>query len=271
MCGRFTLRTPAHELARQFELFDGPQLSPRYNIAPSQQIAAIRRAADPALAPPQGRELVLLRWGLIPHWAQDTAIGNRTINARGETAATKPTFRSAFARRRCLIPADGFYEWRAEGGRKQPYLIQRGDQRPMLLAGLWDEWRGPDETIRSATIVTTSANNELRALHERMPVILGPDQIDAWLDPDGQREQLEALLRPLPEGQLELVPVSTLVNSPANDRPECVEPIAPATKPETTRSAAARRATAKAAPKKPSVRKRSPGSGADTDQKTLFG
>lgn len=232
MCGRFTLRTPAHELARQFELFDPPELAPRYNLAPSQAIAAIRRAADPALAPPRGRELVLLRWGLIPHWARDAEIGNHTINARSESAAEKPAFRGSFARRRCAVPADGFYEWRKVGNRKQPYAIARRDGRPFIMAGLWDEWQGPEGPVRSGTILTTTANAELHSLHERMPVILEDHQLEAWLDPGRtRREQLAEFLMPLADGVLTIFPVSSLVNSPRYDGPECWEPAEPEPEP----------------------------------------
>lgn len=228
MCGRFTLRTPAHELARQFELFDPPELTPRYNIAPSQPVAAIRRAADPALAPPRGRELVFFRWGLIPHWARDAEIGNHTINARSESAAEKPAFRGSFARRRCAVLADGFFEWQKQGSRKQPFCIVRRDRRPFVMAGLWDEWQGPEGVVRSCTILTTTANAELRGLHERMPVILADDQLEAWLDPGRTRhEQLAEFLVPWADGELTLYPVSTAVNSPRYDGPDCVAPAEP--------------------------------------------
>ena len=189
MCGRYTLRTPLNVLAQQFlfELGDLPadfELKPRYNIAPTQTVAAVRRleAGGP-------RQLALLHWGLIPSWAKDAKLAASTINARGETLAEKPAFRTAFARRRCLVLADGYFEWKAEGKKKLPLLFQLKSGQPFAFAGLWERWRGPAGTpedappLESCTIVTTSANSLSANVHDRMPVILDPADYDLWLDP----------------------------------------------------------------------------------------
>jgi len=220
MCGRFTLRTPTPVLIEQFGLGEIPELPPRYNIAPTQSVAAVRHnaAAD--------RELVPLRWGLIPRWAKDPAVGNRMINARSETVAEKPSFRSAFRRRRCLIPADGFYEWRKIGGRKQPYYIHMADQQPFAFAGLWEHWESGAEQIESCTILTTEANALMSGLHDRMPVILAPGDFDTWLNCEQRDWQhLTPLLASYPSDQMHYHPVSTVVNSPRNQGPELVAPV----------------------------------------------
>ncbi len=221
MCGRFTLRTPANLLVERFMLDSTPDLAPRYNIAPTQDVAVVRAT------PEAGRQLALLRWGLIPSWAKDPKIGNRMINARGESVAEKPSFRSAFKRRRCLVLADGYYEWRKIGKAKQPYWIRMQDERPFGLAGLWETWRGGDDDIvESCTIITTSANELTKKIHDRMPVILDDADYELWLDPSVQDRQLvEPLLRPYDDGEMTFDPVSTVVNSPKNDRAECIEPV----------------------------------------------
>lgn len=220
MCGRFTLRTPAGALAEQFQLDAAPALEPRYNIAPTQEAPAIRASES-------GRRFAaLLRWGLVPFWADDPSIGSRMINARGETVATKPAFRAAFQRRRCLIPADGYYEWRAEPDAKlkQPYLFHRAGDRPFVFAGLWESWQAPDgSTLETFAIVTTEASAELRPYHDRMPVVLDDDQWSIWLRPDVDREQLQALIATRPTPGWRIDPVSRLVNNPRHDRPECVQ------------------------------------------------
>lgn len=219
MCGRFNLRTPASELARLFGLIRAAELRPRYNIAPMQMVAAIRQADD-------GRELTLLQWGLIPSWADDPKIGNRLINARAETVASKPAFRSAFKHRRCLIPADGFYEWKQTGrGVKQPFHIARRDGMPLALAGLWERWhQGDAAAIESCTIITTDANESLRELHDRMPVIIEPGDYARWLDPHEQpAEALLPLLAPCAPQVLEFYPVSRVVNNPRYDGPDCLQ------------------------------------------------
>lgn len=229
MCGRFTLRTPLKDVVELFELAHYSQPQPgewaRFNIAPSQPIAAVR------LDEQSQRRLDWLRWGLVPAWADDPAIGNQMINARGETVATKPAFREAFRQRRCLIPADGFYEWKKEGGAKRPYYIHLEEQRPFAFAGLWERWRRGSNEIESCTIITTEANDLLRPLHNRMPVILDPAEFATWLDPRLSRpEELSELLRPYPDQYLKLHPVRTLVNSPNFDEPECIEQAEPSKK-----------------------------------------
>ncbi|MEX0611319.1 MAG: SOS response-associated peptidase [Pirellulales bacterium] len=230
MCGRFTLRTPANVLiehfdldvraSRQLELFE-----PRYNIAPTQEIAAVRSDA-----PNRRRTIALLRWGLIPSWSKAGATGPPMINARAETLAEKPAFRTALRCRRCLIPADGFYEWRqaASGGRgkKQPYYIHRADYGPFAFAGLWESWTAADggPTIESCTIVTTDANAALCELHDRMPVVLAANDYGLWLDHTvGDPAKLAHLLAPCGDDELVAEPVTTHVNRVANDDPKCIE------------------------------------------------
>ncbi|MFO7587137.1 MAG: SOS response-associated peptidase [Gemmatimonadota bacterium] len=235
MCGRFTLATPAAEWASLFGLNEVPDLDPRYNIAPTQDVAAIRSTA-PAQggdaspeAPPEparaNREMVALRWGLVPHWAREfDPVGRAMINARSETAAEKPSFRDSFRFRRCLVVADGFYEWRPEGRRKQPYWIHLAERRPFAFAGLWDRWTGGEGApVESCTILTTDANEALRPLHDRMPVILDPTAHATWLDPDAPLWELQRLMAPLPPEAIAFHPVSTRVNHVANDDPECIE------------------------------------------------
>ena len=173
------------------------------------------------------RRLELLRWGLIPPWADDPQIGSRMINARSETAPEKPSFRRAFRERRCLIPADGFYEWQRTNGAKQPFYIHMEDGRPFAFAGLWESWgRGGEGEIRTCTILTTAANAVVGEIHERMPVIVAPDAYDVWLDPSSERDELTGLLAPYPEDEIEAYPVSRFVNSPSNNDSRCVEPAA---------------------------------------------
>ena len=226
MCGRYTLRSTDQDLVDAFALAEIPTLQPRFNIAPSQEASIVR-----VLESGGGREHSLLRWGLVPHWASDPSIGNRLINARCESAAIKPSFRTAFRRRRCLVPCSGFYEWKAldttapRRQRKQPYYIRRADEQPFAFAGLWDHWRGPDDVeIESYTILTTNPNELMRSLHNRMPVILGPDDYELWLDPAVQDvERLSGLLRPYVPDELTAYRVSTHVNSPKNDDPSCIQ------------------------------------------------
>jgi putative SOS response-associated peptidase YedK len=229
MCGRFTLRTPTAVLVEHFDLRPNgaagpPSVRPRYNIAPTQDVAVVR--ASPASG---SRELAWLHWGLIPSWAKDPSIGNRMINARGETFAEKPSFRVAARRRRCLIPTDGFYEWQKRGKTKQPYYIHRPDDGPFAFAGLWEHWRPKDADgpeIESCTIVTTEANAMMQDLHERMPVILAPNDYTLWLDPDEQDvEAVAHLIAPCPDDELVAHPVSTHVNRPKNDDSSCIDAI----------------------------------------------
>lgn len=224
MCGRFTLRTPIHLLAGQFAAIIDATLPPRFNVAPTQLVAVVR--IQPESAPPK-RHLAALRWGLIPSWADDPAIGNRLINARAETAAEKPAFRAALRRRRCLLPADGFFEWQRRGRVKQPYYIQMADERPFALAGLWEAWEGPNHSsFESCTILTTDANRLMRPIHDRMPVILADDAYDTWLDPAlTHTEAIKSLLVPFDPQRMKAHPVSSYVNRPANEGPECIAPL----------------------------------------------
>jgi putative SOS response-associated peptidase YedK len=225
MCGRYSLATPADTLAGHFRLSHAPPVSPRYNIAPSQPIAIVRMSA-----PRHERECVQVRWGLIPSWAKDPGIGNKMINARAETVAEKPAFREAFARSRCLVPADGYYEWQREGRmgqRKQPFYICLRDGRPFAFAGLWERWAGPDGTIiESCAILTTEPNESLKDIHDRMPVILAQADYDQWLDPAIRQAQLlQPLLRPYPPEDMTACAVSLRVNDPGHDDTGCIEPL----------------------------------------------
>lgn len=222
MCGRFTLSLPAETLMDLFQLPQVPPLEPRYNIAPTQPVAVVRLDGETG-----ERRMDLLRWGLIPFWAKDPKIGSRMINARSETAAKKPAFRAAFRTRRCLVPADGFYEWQKVGAGKQPHHIRLAGGGGFGMAGLWEHWEGEDgEAIDSCAILTTEANDLLQPIHDRMPVIIDPERYDLWLEP-GMADvgALESLLAPAPDDALEAHPVSTLVNSPRNEGPELVEPV----------------------------------------------
>ncbi|MBN2377023.1 MAG: SOS response-associated peptidase [Sedimentisphaerales bacterium] len=243
MCGRFALTISPEALAKLFDLADAlddlkrggweaDDLQPRYNIAPSQSVAAVVGGEDE-----QGRILKKLRWGLIPAWAKDPAIGARLINARSETVAEKPAFKSAFRKRRCLIPADGFFEWqRLSGGRqiadgwrvsgKQPYFIRLRDESPMAMAGLWESWQGADgAVIESCAILTTRCNELMEPIHNRMPVIIGRGDFGLWLGrADVKAGSLKDLMNPLPSEQLLAYPVSPVVNNPRNNTAECLEP-----------------------------------------------
>ena len=221
MCGRFTLTVDPAELQDTFTNYDFPaQFAPRFNIAPAQPVLAI---------PNNGQNRAdFFIWGLIPSWAKDPSIGNRLINARGETLAEKPSFRGSYKYKRCLVLADGFYEWKSQPGTKVkvPHFIHMKDRKPFALAGLWDEWHSPDGSqIRSCTIVTTEPNDLMAAIHNRMPVILPTDAYAQWIDPAVRTpESLGALIKPYPAEKMAAYPVSTLVNSPKNDRAECVVP-----------------------------------------------
>ncbi len=222
MCGRYTLTIPLEELAEAFPDFKPPPiLKPRYNIAPTQEI--------PVVANNGQRQIEFFRWGLIPFWAKDTAIGNRMINARAETLAEKPSFRNAYRRRRCLILADGFYEWRKEPDRKAktPMLVRMASGEPFAFAGLWEIWKPDDTPLLSCTIITTEPNDLVAEMHNRMPVILPREAYNRWLAPEEQEpDVLQELLAPYPADEMVAHPVSRIVNSPANDLPQCIEPIA---------------------------------------------
>lgn len=226
MCGRFALKTTTQAIREMFLLEEGEAFEPHYNIAPSMKIPAVWES------PEKGRrQMTLLKWGLVPSWAKDPAIGNKMINARAESAAEKPAFRAPFRRKRCLIPADGFYEWKKppEGKKvKQPYFVKRADGKLLAFAGLWDCWRAPDGgELKTCTILTTQANEIMQPIHDRMPVILPEKNFAVWLDPKNQDpKKLSAVLQPYPSENLVAYPVSLAVNSPQNDTPECLEPVA---------------------------------------------
>jgi putative SOS response-associated peptidase YedK len=220
MCGRYTLKTPAGVLTERFDIEESStSITPSYNLAPTQQVATV-------LTENGKRKLEMLHWGLIPSWAKDPEVGNRMINARAETVAEKPSYRKAFQERRCLILADGFYEWQKTDNGKQPFYIRMEDESPFAFAGLWESWRNGGE-IRSCTIITTTPNELAASIHNRMPVILHPEDYDMWLDPDfEEREPLTSLLKPFPAEAMEAYPVSRRINKPANNDAGVVEPAA---------------------------------------------
>lgn len=222
MCGRFTLFEPDRVLAREFGVSGFETMKPRYNIAPSQPVAAVRLDRGG-----KGRELAMLRWGLIPSWTKDPGIGSRMINARAETVREKPAFRNAFRRRRCLIPSSGFFEWKKKERGKQPYYIRMRDGRPMAFGGLWDRWEGPDgNAVETCSILTTLANSVLVPIHDRMPVIMPADLYARWLDPSApDDDSLASALVPFPPDEMIAFPVGTRVNSPAVDDEGCIAPL----------------------------------------------
>ena len=226
MCGRYSLSANRQQLTETFTNFEFPDdLTPRYNIAPTQPVAAVANNS-------QGK-VEFFQWGLIPTWAKDPTIGSRMINARAETLAEKPSFKTAYKRRRCLILADGFYEWRSvpksdgQGQTKIPMRIHLASGQPFAFAGLWESWRTPDETmLLSCTIITTTPNELMATIHNRMPVILPRQAYEQWLDPSEQKSaQLQPLLKPYPAEEMTAYPVSTVVNNPRNDLPECIKPV----------------------------------------------
>lgn len=219
MCGRFTLSQSAEAIASVFQLNQVPTLEPRYNIAPTQPVSTVLQTTAQ-----KERQFQMWRWGLIPAWAKDATIGAKLINARAETVAEKPSFRSAFRHRRCLVVADGFYEWRRQEGKKQPFYFRMQNGQPFAFAGLWEHWQDPDgEAIASVTIITTAANELLQPIHDRMPVILNPKDYDLWFDPALQKsEHLQQLLQPYSAAAMISYPVSTKVNKPTNDTPELI-------------------------------------------------
>ena len=229
MCGRFTLSTPASRISQLFRDFPldlaGRDFGKSYNIAPTQSVWAVGSgfpAAESAITAHQ------LHWGLVPSWARDRNSAAKLINARGESVATKPSFRSAFKKRRCLVPADGFFEWKKVGSGKQPYYIQMDAGEPFCFAGIWESWSGDADAapLLTCSLITTAANSAMSPLHHRMPVILQPADFPLWLDPETQQpELLEPLLAPQEDLKLLATPVSTLVNKPANNSPACIEPV----------------------------------------------
>jgi putative SOS response-associated peptidase YedK len=222
MCGRFTLSQTIEALAQNFDVKRLPEVEPQYNIAPTQMVLAVLYNSET-----KEREFQQLYWGLIPSWAKDREIGSKLINARAETIAEKPTFRSAFKHRRCLIVADGFYEWKQQSSKKQPFYFCLQDKQLFCFAGLWEQWKPSEkEQIASCTILTTQPNELVQAFHNRMPVILKPQDYDLWLDPQVQTpETLQPLLNPYPAISMTAYPVSTMVNNPKNNSRECIMPI----------------------------------------------
>jgi putative SOS response-associated peptidase YedK len=219
MCGRFAFYSPKEAVLAVFGVELPFDVVPHWNYAPTQLLAALRAGEGGS---PEG---VRLRWGLVPSWAKEPAIGNRMINARAETIAEKPAYRNAFRRRRCVVLANGFYEWQKAGSGKIPHWIAPRDGGPIAFAGLWERWEKGEAPLETCTIVTTAANEALRHVHDRMPVILPPDAVRAWLEPGAPADVLGALLRPAPEDLLAFHPVSRAVNSPAHDGPGLIEPV----------------------------------------------
>lgn len=216
MCGRYTITESPDELAARFRAaLAGVGFAPRYNAAPTQML--------PVVIDEDGRRLALMRWGLIPSWAKDESIGNRLINARAEGVASKPSFRSSFKRRRCLVPADGFYEWHKEGKTKTPIRVTPAKGGVVAFAGLWDRWKDAEgRDVNSFTIITTDANEQARKVHDRMPLILPGEREDDWLDPDADAKALQEILAAPVAARLAMTPVSTRVNSPRNDDPSLI-------------------------------------------------
>ncbi|MBC7352621.1 MAG: SOS response-associated peptidase [Thermogutta sp.] len=251
MCGRFTLRATPEEVASHFRLLQVPDFSPRYNIGPGQMVGVVRAqradsdAGEPIaetntdfrkqithagsgdVEPAVRLEWAWVKWGLVPHWAEDPAVGNRLINARAETVGTKPAFRTAARYRRCLVPADGFYEWKASPKGKQPYFIRLRGDRLFALAGLWDQWHSPTgEILETCTVLTVEPNPLVAKFHNRMPLILPPEAYDLWLNPAIiQFDKLREWIRPYPAHEMEAVAVSSYVNSTRHEGPRCIEPV----------------------------------------------
>jgi putative SOS response-associated peptidase YedK len=219
MCGRFSLLTYAEKLAERFnvqDLIDRPD--PIYNIAPMQMVATVVQR--------ENRQLVMMKWGLVPSWADDISIGNRLINARAETVATKPSFRAAFKRRRCLILTNGFYEWQKVGKVKKPIYVRLKSREPFAFAGLYEYWSKTKsgKPLQTCTIITTTPNELMKSIHRRMPVILRPEFEDKWLDLETEASELQDMLQPFPSDEMEAFEISKYVNNPRNQGPECINP-----------------------------------------------
>ena len=222
MCGRYSLTVTPDELYRLFGIDDKLNLQPRFNVAPTQAAPVVRKNGGE-------KNMDMLRWGLIPPWSKDASIASKLINARGETVAEKPSFRSAYESRRCLVPVDGFYEWRTEGGKKQPFRIGFREGKPFAFAGLWESWTVPEglkdtgDTVETFTIVTTNANPKLVPIHHRMPVIVDPTDYELWLE--GGSDEANAVIKPFSQDDMAFYRVSTRVNNVRNDDEACVEPL----------------------------------------------
>jgi putative SOS response-associated peptidase YedK len=218
MCGRYCISTAPEAIRRLFRYPQQPNFPPRYNVAPTQPVPIVRVVNGE-------REFALVRWGLIPSWVKDPKDFSLLINARGESVQEKPAFKNAIRRRRCLFPADGFYEWKTEGGRKRAFFARPTNDGPVAFAGLWETWMGPNgEEMETAAIVTTQANREMSAVHHRAPVIIAPDQFDFWLSPMIDGQEAASLIRPAPDGSMEVYPVSSAVGNFANDTPDLITP-----------------------------------------------
>jgi putative SOS response-associated peptidase YedK len=220
MCGRFTRFHKSKEVAERFDVEPIEEaVAPRYNIAPSQIVPVIRQLDE--------REMIACKWGLVPFWAKDPAIGNKMINAKGETLAQKNSFKTALGKRRCLIPADGFYEWENRGkGQKQPYYIRLKDNGLFAFAGLYEEWKSPDgEKLQTFTIITVEPNELISKIHNRMPAIVKPAEEADWLNLKNSAAEVVKLLQPYPANEMEAFPVSRAVNKPSFDDPSCIKPI----------------------------------------------
>jgi putative SOS response-associated peptidase YedK len=218
MCGRFSLAMDFNLLQEKFRFTFPDEWNPRYNIAPSQPVLTVTRQGNRRVGQP-------MRWGLVPFWAKDPKIGYKMINARAETLDERPAYKHPFRKQRCLIPADGFYEWKRSGKTKQPYRFQIKGGEPFAFAGLWDQWKQGTDFLYTCTIITTRPNALVGEVHNRMPVILREDDYETWLDPEMNNPVvLQSLLEPYPEEQMESYPVSQRVNSPKNDDPSLIEP-----------------------------------------------
>lgn len=256
MCGRYAITSAPEAIRALFGYVGQPNFPPRFNIAPTQPIPVVRLVDGT-------RGFALLRWGLIPSWVKDPRTFSLLINARGESVLDKPAFRNAMKRRRCLIPADGFYEWKPDGPRKQPYFVRPRNAGPIAFAGLWETWMGPNgEEMETACIVTTAANRALRAIHDRMPAVIAPEAFGLWLDAAKvDAETAAALIAPAPEALLTAYAVSTAVNRTANDTPALIAPLAPG---EAAAEAAEREAQSRPKPRPPAKPKK------DDGQTSLF-
>jgi len=219
MCGRYAVITNPEALRALFRYFEQPNFPPRYNVAPTQPVPIVRMVEGQ-------RQFALVRWGLIPPWVKDPRAFSLLFNARGESVNEKPAFKNAMKRRRCLFPADGFYEWKREGDRRRPYFVRLKSGTPMAFAGLWESWMGPNgEEMETAAIVTTAASRSIAHIHDRMPVIVAPEAFDFWLDPNVDGEMASAVIQPAPDALLDAYEVSSAVNRTANDAPTLLQPL----------------------------------------------
>jgi putative SOS response-associated peptidase YedK len=234
MCGRYCISSAPEAIRRLFRYLQQPNFPPRYNVAPTQPVPIVRVSEGQ-------RQFALVRWGLIPTWVKDPRDFALLINARGESVNDKPAFKNAMKRRRCLFPADGFYEWRTEGSRKRPYFARLKGGGPLAFAGLWETWIGPNgEEMETAAIVTTTANREMAQVHHRAPVIVPPEQFDLWLSPTTEPEAAAGLIAPAPDGSMEVYEISPAVNRVANDSPDLLRPHTAADQPPAEASSAQR-------------------------------